>query len=207
MSGSLRIQTYPVGLLAVNCYLIHAAGETDALLIDPGDEAEALAEEIDGQKLALRGILLTHGHFDHIGAVPGLVARYGVPVYIHPLDAGLYASPANCMPPWFSAVQGLPAPTAELPTAAGLSFTVLPTPGHTPGGVCYHFAQDGVVFSGDTLFAGSVGRTDFPGGNVADLMASIRNVLFRLPEETRVLAGHNSPTTIGTERATNPFVR
>jgi len=207
MSGTLRIQTYPVGLLAVNCYLIHAEGSAEALIIDPGDEAAELAEEIKSQKLTLRGILLTHGHFDHIGAVPGLVERFGVPVYIHPGDAGLYASPQNCMPPWFSAVQGLPAPAAELPTAAGLSFSVLPTPGHSPGGVCYYFAQDGIVFSGDTLFAGSVGRTDFPGGNVADLMASIRTVLFRLPDDTRVLAGHNSPTTIGTERTTNPFVR
>ena len=207
MSGTLRIQTYPVGLLAVNCYLIHAEGSAEALIIDPGDEAAELAGEIEGAGLTLKGILLTHGHFDHLGAVPGLVERFRVPVYIHPGDAGLYASPLNCMPPWFSAVEGLPAPAVELPTAAGLSLTVLPTPGPTPGGVCYYFAAEKVVFSGDTLFAGSVGRTDFPGGNVADLMASIRTVLFRLPDDTRVLAGHNSPTTIGTERTTNPFVR
>lgn len=207
MSESLRIQTFPVGLLAVNCYLVHAPGSTEALLIDPGDEAADLAAEIEGAGLTLRGILLTHGHFDHIGAVPGLVARYGVPVYIHPGDAGLYASPENCMPPWFAAVKGLPAPTDRPPTAAGLSFAVLPTPGHSPGGVCYHFPEAGVAFTGDTLFAGSVGRTDFPGGNVANLMASIRGVLFRLPGETRIYPGHNGPSTIAAEQATNPFVR
>jgi glyoxylase-like metal-dependent hydrolase (beta-lactamase superfamily II) len=207
MGAKLCIETYPVGLLAVNCYLIHAEGSQEALIIDPGDEAEQLAGEIEDAGLKLQGILLTHGHFDHIGGVPGLVERYGVSVYIHPGDAGLYASPENCMPPWFGAVPGLPPVTAELPTAEGLSFQVLHTPGHTPGGVCFHFPEHDVVFSGDTLFANSVGRTDFPGGNVADLMASIRNVLFALPDKTQVLAGHNTPTSIGTERATNPFVR
>ena len=207
MSGTLCIETFPVGLLAVNCYLIHAKGSQEALIIDPGDEADELAGEIEGAGLELKGILLTHGHFDHIGAVPGLVARYGVPVYIHPGDAGLYASPENCMPPWFAAIEGLPPSTSELPTAAGLSFEILHTPGHTPGGVCFHFPASETVFSGDTLFANSVGRTDFPGGNVADLMSSIRDVLFGLPDKTRVLAGHNEPTSIGRERATNPFVR
>ena len=207
MSGQLCIQTYPVGLLAVNCYLIHARDSREALVIDPGDEAQELAGEIADAGLSLKGILLTHGHFDHIGGVPALVERYGVPVYIHPDDAGLYASPANCMPPWFAAVRGLPPVTSEVPQAAGLSFAVLHTPGHSPGCVCYHFPAEGIVFSGDTLFANSVGRTDFPGGHVADLMSSIRNVLFALPDRTRVLPGHNEPTTIGTEKTSNPFVR
>ena len=203
----MRYTVVPVTPFQQNCTLLWCAQTGRGVVVDPGGEVERIDAAIKTCKITVERILLTHGHFDHLGAVPGLVERFRVPVYIHPGDAGLYASPLNCMPPWFSAVEGLPAPAVELPTAAGLSLTVLPTPGHTPGGVCYYFAAEKVVFSGDTLFAGSVGRTDFPGGNVADLMASIRTVLFRLPDDTRVLAGHNSPTTIGTERTTNPFVR
>jgi len=135
------------------------------------------------------------------------VAReFAIPVYVHPGDAGLYGSPQNALLPWLPAAEGLPKPVGTPPVAAGLICEVLPTPGHTPGGVCYHFAAAGKVFAGDTLFQGSIGRADLPGGDLQSLLRSIQTRLLSLPADTVVYPGHGDPTTIGRERAGNPYL-
>lgn len=203
---TLDITVLRVGPLAVNCYIVQNPATKQALIIDPGDDPEEIVAAVREAGLAVDGILLTHGHFDHIRGVPGVAAAFAVPVYIHAADRELYASPHNAMPPHFPPAENLPAPVTVPPTTPDFDFRVLHTPGHTPGGVCFHFPAQGVLFSGDTLFAGSVGRTDFPGGDAAALRRSIKNVLFPLPRETVVYPGHFQPTTIAREIDGNPFV-
>lgn len=199
----LTYQTIPVGILRVNCYLVHAEGAAETLVIDPGDEYDVIATALDAKGLSPVGILLTHAHVDHIRAVGALADRYDVPVWCHAGDRALYADPANALDPWVPAATDLPAITAgDVPGLPGVACTVIHTPGHTPGGVCYYFADDKLLFSGDTLFQGTYGRTDFPGGSAPQLFASIRNKLFTLPDDVRVLPGHMAPTTIGQEKRT-----
>lgn len=202
---SLCVETLEVGMLAVNCHLVWCENGRDALVIDPGDDAADIAAAVAERDLEPIGILLTHAHVDHIRGVPDLVRRFGIPAYVHPADRPLYDSPENALPPWVPAAEGLPVPAGEPPTLAGKPFSVLDTPGHTPGGVCYLFPEDGIVFAGDTLFQGSVGRTDLPGGNAERLLQSIREQLLTLPAATRVYPGHGPPTTIGSEQRSNPF--
>lgn len=188
--------------MAENCYLVWDDASKEALVFDPGDGAEEISAAIEKAGLRPAGILLTHAHFDHIGGIPALVSRYGLPVWCPSEDLPLYSSPMNCMMPWHGAVKGLPAPTAApLPS---FGFQVLKTPGHTPGGRCYYFPEEGFVLTGDTLFAGSVGRTDFPGGSETDLRKSILDVLFTLPPKTVAYPGHGPRTTIAIEKM-DPF--
>jgi glyoxylase-like metal-dependent hydrolase (beta-lactamase superfamily II) len=149
------------------------------------------------------GVLLTHAHFDHIGAVPELQRIYpSLPVYIHPSDVQVISHPMNQMPPEYPPVAVF---SNILPECPLKGCEVIETPGHTPGGVSYYFAEEKLLFAGDTLFAGSVGRTDLPGGDMATLMASLRK-LTRLSDDTFVIPGHGAVTTIGEEKATNPFL-
>ncbi|HQL86145.1 MAG: putative metallo-hydrolase [Lentisphaerae bacterium ADurb.Bin082] len=201
-----KFYSLTVGLLSVNCYLAWSEDSGDAYIIDPGSEAAGVASAIAVRKLIPRGILLTHGHVDHIGAVPELAQQFKIPVWIHPADRGLYGSPDNAINPWIPAVKGLPPSVDTLPAAAGIDMKVIHTPGHTPGGVCYYFPTSGVLLSGDTLFRGTIGRTDFPGGNYDTLISSIKNNLLTLPDETKVCAGHEQSTTIARERS-NPLFR
>lgn len=203
----VEVRTLAVGPLAVNCYLVWDGAARRAVVIDPGDEAEAIVDALAGAGLEAAAVLLTHAHVDHLRGVAGVAARWGAPVYVHRADRALYRSPLNALQPWLPAAEGLPEPVTELPDCGGLEVVVLHTPGHTPGGVCFHLPKQRLVFSGDTLFRGGVGRTDLPGGNLEDLERSVRTVLYRLPPETRVLPGHGDPTTIGEERSSNPFVR
>jgi len=201
----LCIETLPVGMLAVNCYVVWEKDTRQALIIDAGDEPDQIADFVRDKQLSPVGILQTHAHVDHILGIRGLVDTFSVPVYVHPDDIPLYSSPENALPPWVQAAKDLPEVADSVPTAAGLSFDVIHTPGHTPGGVCYHFADAAVLFSGDTLFQGSVGRTDLMGGDHNKLLASIRGRLFKLPEETKVYPGHGPPTSIGNELRYNPY--
>ncbi|OGV70770.1 MAG: hypothetical protein A3K19_28690 [Lentisphaerae bacterium RIFOXYB12_FULL_65_16] len=202
----MRIETLPVGMLAVNCYLVWDDNARETLIVDAGDEADRIIEAI--RKLSIKpvGILQTHGHVDHILALRSLVDEFAIPVYVHPDEHALYYSPANSLLPWVPAARNLPKPADTPPQAAGLPYAVIHTPGHTPGGVCYHFADAAVLFSGDTLFHGSIGRTDLTGGDMNALLTSIRTKLLPLPANTTVYPGHGPTTTIGEEKEINPFV-
>lgn len=197
-----NIFTITVGPLAENCYVVYDEEDKRALLFDPGDDADEIVDALAKLSLSPIGIVLTHAHFDHIGAIPALVMRYGIPVWCPSEDIPLYLSPENGMPPWYPAVKDLPVPTEE--PWPDFGFRRLATPGHTPGGSSYYFADEGFVITGDTLFADSVGRTDFPGGSETALMDSIKSVLFALPNKTLVYPGHGPKTTIGIERM-NPY--
>lgn len=194
-------KTISVGGFEVNCTILIRPGAV--WIVDPGQEADRLATLLERDGLRPDAILLTHGHFDHIGGIAGLQARYeGLPLYVHPADVPVLTHPLNQLPPEYPPL-ALPANVCDARSLTGVE--VLETPGHTPGGVCYHFAADGLLLSGDTLFAGSVGRTDLPGGDMKTLMASLHK-LMRLPDGTTVVPGHGPSTTIGAERRQNPFL-
>jgi hydroxyacylglutathione hydrolase len=191
-----------VGMFEVNCYLVPVAKSRRLYIIDPGDDAEsvvAAAAEFDYDEAV---ILLTHTHVDHIRGVPGVYEKLGVKhVMVHPDDQEFYHSPYNQLLPYLPAAENLPECIGEIPKP---DFEVIHTPGHTPGCVCYRF--DNALFCGDTLFAGSIGRTDLPGGNSKTLLKSIKSELMILPEELKTYPGHGPATTIGEEKKHNPFI-
>ena len=194
-----------LGPLETNCWLVDDGQGGPSLVIDPADDAGAVLKALDGAALA--AIVLTHGHFDHLGAVGGLVEATGAPVVIHEADAARITTAAGTGGAMFGFdVVSPPADRTvaegDVIEAGGVRFEVIHTPGHTPGCIC--LAGDGHLLSGDTLFAGSIGRTDFPGGDMAAMRRSIAR-LAALPDETRVHPGHGPETTIGRERRVNPF--
>lgn len=203
----LRVETLPVGMLQVNCLLVWDPQTARGVVIDPGDDAPGITAAVARAGFSPAAVLLTHGHVDHIGALGAVCTHFGVPVYLHSADRALYLSPANAIPPWIPAATDLPTPVHDLPNLDGLDLRVLPTPGHTPGSVCFHAAAAGLLFSGDTLFCGGVGRTDLPGGSQDALERSVRGVLYALPQQTRVYPGHGEPTRIGDEMNGNPYIR
>ena len=201
----LQHKTISVGSYCVNCSILWQG--TDALIVDPGQDADLIVSFLSKRGLAPQAILFTHAHFDHIGGLPGLLAEYpGLPVYAHPSDGPMFGHPMNQMPPEYPCV-AKPANLRDIREASaafpGFAFQVLETPGHTPGSVCLKFGD--LLLSGDTLFAGSCGRTDFPGGSMAAMRQSLA-ALATLPPETDVIPGHGPATTIGREVAENPFM-
>ncbi|MDP2646323.1 MAG: MBL fold metallo-hydrolase [Desulfobacterales bacterium] len=181
-----------VGPYQSNCYILGNHDAREGLVIDPGDDVLRIVKEISKLALKIKYILITHGHVDHIGGVHELKRITGAPVLIHPLDAnGLNFQPDAHLAEGQQILLG------------SLKLSVIHTPGHSPGGVC--FAAPGVVFTGDTLFAGSVGRTDFPGGSHRRLIQGVVEKIFPLGDETRVYPGHGPHSTIGHERLYNPF--
>lgn len=202
----MKILRRVTGPVAVNTYLVINEERAEGVLVDPGGDAEALEELIARERIAVKAILLTHGHFDHIGACAHF-QRWGIPVYIHSEDAKMLYTHANLGAAMGCSVEPLhtdyEVADGEELNLAGMKFRVLYTPGHTRGGVCY--LTGNTIFSGDTLFAGSVGRSDFPGGDGAQLVQSIREKLFSLEGEYRVLPGHEEETSLNWERAHNPY--
>lgn len=201
----ISFKVVTVGSYCVNCVVV-SDGE-GCIVVDPGQEADRISGLLTELRLKPLAIVLTHGHFDHIGGLPGLLASYpGLPVYAHPSDWPMFGHPLNQMPPDYPSV---PRPdnlldvrkiTDDLP---GFGIRVLETPGHTPGSVCLNMGDH--LISGDTLFAGSCGRTDFPGGSMASMRKSLES-LAQLPPKTLVIPGHGPSTTIGNEVANNPFM-
>lgn len=206
----LRVEQYVVGSVQTNCYFAINENTSEVLIVDPGACAARLAEIIDEEKLNPTAILLTHGHFDHAGGAAELAERYGIKVYAEEHERETLENPAINLSVWEGRqlsyhVDVFLHDEQEI-DLAGFHIRVLHTPGHTVGGCCYYFSYQNAVFSGDTLFAQSVGRTDFPKGSASALIRSIEEKLMPLPDETTVYTGHNEITTIGTERMYNPYL-
>lgn len=204
----MRMSMLSVGPIDENCYLVYVDEKRRLYVIDPGADADRIVEAAGRfPKFDEARILLTHAHVDHIGAVGEVARKLNVShVMLDPADGEIYRSPYNEIPPILPAARNLPETEDFAPDG---DFTVLRVPGHTPGGCALLFVDDGrrVLFCGDTLFAGSVGRTDLPGGDWDTLMGSIRRELLPLPPETRVFPGHGGGTTIGEEKDGNPYLR
>lgn len=207
----MKRKIVPLGAIGANCIILWNDPDA-AWIVDPGASPETICGLLSDEGLTPALIAFTHGHFDHIGAVDGLLARYpGLPVHVGPGDVPMIGHPQNAWPPDYEAVKKPDTLVADMVdgvtlSAGGVTAQVIATPGHTPGGVCLLFADDKLLVTGDTLFAGSCGRTDFPGGDRRQLNASLRRLAALDPELT-VVPGHGMTTTIANEVATNPFLQ
>ena len=205
-----RVVALTNGAFAENCYLVADPETRAAAIVDPGEESDLFLARLASEDWTLRAIWLTHAHLDHVAGVAAMREATGAPVWLHAGDRRLYDhAPDQARAYGFTLDRLAPPDRAfregEPAVVGGLAFDVLHTPGHSPGSVS--LAGYGVAFVGDVLFAGSVGRTDLPGGDTATLLASIRDKLYALPDETVVYSGHGPATTIGEEARANPFVR
>lgn len=202
------IEKLTLGPIMANCFIIGCEETKEAAVIDPGDEADKILMALAELKLTVKYIINTHGHFDHVGANKRLSEVTKAPILIHTLDAPLLNQLSATAAAWGLKTENSPKPDRLLEDGDTITFgtitlKVIHTPGHSPGGISLY--TDGHVFVGDTLFAGSIGRTDFPGGDYEVLIAGIRNKLFLLGDDVKVHPGHMGDTTIGTEKKTNPF--
>jgi len=209
----MKVDRLVLGEFENNCYIARSSDEaSDCLIIDTGLDVQPLLKFLERGKLTPAAVILTHGHIDHIAGVETLRTKYpSILVYIHKLDAEMLGD-ANVN---LSILAGSPLTAGkadhlidegDIIDKAGIQLLVIHTPGHTPGGICLYSEKGGIIFVGDTLFAGSIGRTDFPNGNMRQLIKGIKHKLFALPEETIAYPGHGPETTIGREKAGNPFL-
>ncbi|HEX3510588.1 MAG TPA: MBL fold metallo-hydrolase [Solirubrobacteraceae bacterium] len=207
--SQLDVRSFTVGMVQENCYIVRADSQASrAVIVDPGDEPERLLDAAEQLGVQLEAILLTHTHFDHIGAVAPVARATGAPVYCPTIERPILADVMRWTPPGFGPFESYEADHVlaggERLTLAGIDFEVIFTPGHSPGHLTYSVA--GALLSGDVLFQGSVGRVDLPGGDWATLERSIEGLIAAHPGETVVYPGHMGVTTLGRERETNPFL-
>ncbi len=209
-SQAIKIKCMLLGPVQTNCYAVYREGATDCVVFDPGDRGANIASVLKYEGFQIRQILLTHGHFDHIGGVASLKEATGAPVACYAGEKSL------CMDVQVNLSGDFGCPVTVEPdsvltdgqeiTVAGITFKTLATPGHTVGSCCFYCEEGGFVISGDTLFEGSVGRTDFPTGSMSQLVRSVREKLLVLPDDTKVYPGHGGETTIGYEKEFNGFL-
>lgn len=209
----IDVRTFTVGPVQENCHIVRAKASSGGVIVDPGEEADRLLEALEVLEIeTLEAILITHTHFDHVGAVAPLARATGAPVYCPELERQVLANIMAYVPwPGFGPFESYEADHTvrggEQLLLAGLQFEVVFTPGHSPGHVTYALREEQALFSGDVLFQGSVGRVDLPGGDWRTLLTSIETLLDSFPAETTVYPGHMGTTTLGRERASNPFLR
>ena len=207
----MDVRSFTVGPAAENSYVVRRDGADRGLIVDPGDEAERILGAVDELGIGVDAILVTHTHFDHVGAVAPVARATGAPVYCPEIEVPVLAD-INSFVPWpgFGPFESYDADETvsggERLQLAGMEIDVIFTPGHSPGHVTYAIRDEPALFSGDVLFQGSVGRTDLPGGDWGTLLESIRGLVDEFPEETTVYPGHMGITTLGAARATNPFL-
>lgn len=208
---SARIIQLPLGPLQTNCYLLGCTDSQQAAVIDPSWDGRRIATLATEQGWTISSILLTHAHFDHVGGLAELKDATNAPIIAHPDTVGPLAAAARSAALFRVSMIDPPPPDrlinhGDTLTVGLLSLSVRYAPGHAPGHVCFYLAADSVIFAGDVLFQGSIGRTDLPGGDYDLLLKSIREQLLTLPDDTHVLSGHGPATTIGRERRNNPFL-
>ena len=205
----MEITILTVGPVCTNCYIINREGSTSCLVVDPGEDGEKIAFQIQKKGLTCEGILLTHGHFDHITGVSELLSLVGGKVYACEQERELLKDPqlnGSVMMGYEVALEPeIFLRDGQVLEAAGMTFQVVHTPGHTKGSCCYYAEEDKVLFAGDTIFMESVGRTDFPTGNVRELLDSVRNKVLTLPDDVTIYPGHGPETSVGYEAANNPY--
>lgn len=206
----IEVVTIIVGIVSTNCYLVYNVDNKEAVIIDPGDKAEEIIKRVDELNLSVRAILITHGHFDHIGAADALRNNYSVKVYSgeHEKDviSNIDLNGSKFFKLNYEVEADILLKDNEELNICGIRFTILYTPGHTKGGICYYIPDEKMLFCGDTLFYESIGRTDRPTGDKEVLYKSIRNLYNNLPDDIILYPGHGQKTTIGHEKINNPYV-
>lgn len=207
--AEMKVEYMVLGMVSTNCYLIQNTETNELILVDPADNASRLAKQIERMEGKPVAVLLTHGHFDHIMAADDIRKKYDIPVYVHELDEEVLENPSlNLSGNWagaYSMKADRQVREGSVLKLAGFEIKVLHTPGHTQGSCCYYFPEQQVLFSGDTLFAQSYGRVDFPTSSPSAMRDSIKRLLSELPEETGVLPGHEMTTSIAMEKRYNPL--
>lgn len=206
----MKIEKFVLGPVGTNCYIVRNEETSECFIVDVADCPPEFLNYIKGERLTVKAVLLTHGHFDHTMGLNGFLETYPAPVYACEAERELLADPQlnsslSMLGQRYSFTGAQYVKDMDVLDIAGMKVQVIATPGHTSGGCCYYIAAEGVLFSGDTLFHGSIGRTDLPTGSMGQLVRSVEEKLFLLPDDTKVYPGHMEETTIGYEKKYNPF--